>query len=65
MDPIPHQDKNTLGIKKYQCLPPHAPLFPPGFISLRNEANDDNPETKDTSHTDKYDTSLTDQDNSM
>ena len=56
-DPIPNQDKNTLGIQKYQCLSPHVPPFPPGFKLLRNEANDDNPETIYTSSTDKDDTS--------
>ena len=30
-DPITNQDKNTLGIEKYQSLPPHVPKFPPGF----------------------------------
>ena len=58
-DPIPNQDKNTLGIQKYQSLPPHVTPFPPGFKSLRNEANDDNPETTDTSRTDKDDMSRT------
>ena len=48
-------------LQKYQCLPPHVPTFPPGFKSLRNEENDDNPETKDTSCTDKDDTSFTKQ----
>ena len=56
-DPIPNQDKNSLGLQKYQCLPPHVPPFPPGFISLRKKENDDNPETTDTSRTDKYYTS--------
>ena len=61
-DLIPNQDKNTLGLQKYQCLPPQLPPFNPGFKSLRNEANDDNPETIDTSITDKDDTSHTNQD---
>ena len=34
-------------------------MFSSGFKSLRNEANDDNPETTDTSRTNKYDTSRT------
>ena len=55
-DPIPNQDKNTLGIQKYQCLPPHVTPFPPGFKSLRNKANYDNYESTDTLRTDKYDT---------
>ena len=64
-DTIPIQDKNTLGIKKYQSLPPHVPIFPHGFISLRNKANDDNPGSTDISSTYKYDTSLNDQDDSI
>ena len=64
-DSIPNQDKNNLGIQKDQFLPPHVPPFTPGFKSLRNEANDDNTETKDTSRTDKDDTSRTNQDNSI
>ena len=44
-DPIPNQDKNTLGIQKYQRLPSHVPPFSSGIESLRNEANDDNLET--------------------
>ena len=64
-DPIPNQNKNTLGIKKYQSLPPHVPKFSPGFKSLRNEADGDNHEYTDTSRTDKDDMSLTNQDNSI
>ena len=30
-DSITNQDKNNLGIRKYQSLPPHAPKFPPVF----------------------------------
>ena len=60
-DPITNQDNNTLGIEKDKILPPHVPPFPPVFKSLRNEANDDNPETIYTSSTDKDDTSHTDQ----
>ena len=30
-EPIPDQDKNNLGLQKYQCLPPRIPTFPPGF----------------------------------
>ena len=44
-----NQDKNTLGLQKDQCLPPHVPPFLTGFKSLRNEANYDNPETTYTS----------------
>ena len=60
-DPISDQDKNILWLQKYQCLPPHVPLFPPVFKSLRNEANDNNPETTNTSRTDKDDASRTNQ----
>ena len=58
-DTIPNQDKNTLVIQKYQCLPSHVPPFPLGFKSSINEVDDDNPETTDTSRTDKYDMSCT------
>ena len=58
-DPIPNHDLKTLGIQKYQCLPPHVPPFPPGNKLLINQGNDDNPETTDTSRTDKCDTSHT------
>ena len=61
--PIPNQDKNTLEFQKYQCLPSQVPQFSSIFNSLRNEANDDNPETTDTSRTEKDDTSRTDKDN--
>ena len=64
-DPIPNQDKNTSGHQRDQCLPPHKPPFSPVFKSLRNEANDDNPETSDTSCTDKDDTSRTNRDYSI
>ena len=60
-DPIPNQDKNTLGLQKYQFLPAHIPTFTPGFKSFRNEENNDNTETTDTSCTDKDDTSSTNQ----
>ena len=30
-DSIPNQDKNTLGIQKYQCLPSQVPPFFSGF----------------------------------
>ena len=63
--PIPNQDKNSLGLQKYQCLPPHVHPFPLGFKSFRNKANDDNPETTDTSRTDKDDTSRTNRDDSI
>ena len=56
-DPIPNWDKKTLGLEKDQCLTSDLPPFIPGKKSLRNEENDDNPETIDNSHTEKYDTS--------
>ena len=61
-DTIPNQDKNTLGLQKYQCFTSHVPPFSSRFKSLRNQANSDNPETTDTSHTDKDDMSHTHQD---
>ena len=54
-DPIPDQDKTTLGIKKGQSLPPHLPKLPPGFKSLGNWADDVHHESTDTSLTDKDD----------
>ena len=62
-DPIKNQDKNNLGIQKYQCLPPHVSPFPHGFKSLINKANNDNTKTTDTSCTDKDDTSRANRDN--
>ena len=64
-DPITNQDKNTLGIEKYQSLLPHVPKFSTGFKSLRNEADDDHPESTDTSRTDRDGKSRTDQDYSV
>ena len=64
-DPIPNQDKNNLGLQKYQCLPSHVPPFPSVIQSLRNEANDNNPETTDTSRIDKDDMSRTNRDVSI
>ena len=58
-DPIPNQDNNTLGLQRYQCLSSHVNTFSSVFKSLRNKANGDNPETKDTLRTDKDDTSRT------
>ena len=63
--PIPNRDKNTLGLPKYQCLPSRVPTFSFEIKSLRNEANDDNPETSDNSHTDKDSVSHTNQDDSI
>ena len=64
-DQIPNQDKNTLGLQKYQFLPTHVPPFPPGIKSLRNKANGNNPETTNTSRYDKDYTSRTNQDDSV
>ena len=61
-DSITNQDKSTLGLQKDKCLPSYVTPFSSGFKSLRNKANDDNPETIDTSCTDKYDTSRTNRD---
>ena len=64
-DPILNQDKNTLGIRKDQSLPPHVPKFPPGFKSLRNQADDDHHESTDTPCTDKDDMSRNNSDDSI
>ena len=64
-DPIPNQDKNTLGIQKYQCLISHVHPFSSRFKSLRNESNDDNPQSTDTSRTDKDVMSRTNQDDAI
>ena len=56
-DPNPNQEK--YGLQIYQQLPSDVPPFSFGIISLRNKANNDNPETTYTSHTDKDDTSHT------
>ena len=64
-DRIKNQDKNTSYIEKYQSIPPYILQFPPGFKSLRKEANDDNPESTYTSGTDRDDKSSTDQDDSI
>ena len=63
--PIKNQDKNIIGLKKDQWLTPEVPLFLPGNKSLRNKENDNNPETTDTSHTEKDDMSHTNQDDSI
>ena len=58
-DPIPNQDKNTLGLQRYQCLPSHVPTLSSVFKSLINGADDDNTVTTDTSHSNKDDNSRT------
>ena len=58
-DTITDQDKNTLEIQKYQCLPQHVSPFTPGFKSLRNEVSYDNTETTDTPRTGQDDTPRT------
>ena len=60
-EPIPNQNKNTLGLQTHQYLPPYVPQFPPGFKSFKNEANGDNNETTDISCTDKDNMSHTNQ----
>ena len=64
-DPITNHDKDNLWLQKYQCLPPHIRTFPHDFKWLRNEANDDNPESTYTSRTDKDDRSHTNWDDSI
>ena len=60
-DNIPNQDKSISGIQKYQFLPSHVPPFSSGFKSFRNETNDDNLETIDSSRSDKDYKSCTNQ----
>ena len=64
-DPIPDQDWKTMAINKYQCLTPDLPPFIPVNKILLNEENDDNPETTDTSQSEKDDTSHTSRDDSI
>ena len=64
-DPTPNQDRKIIRLKIFQCLTSDVPPFLPGNKSLRNKKNDDNPETTDTSHTEKDDTSHTNQDDSI
>ena len=52
-DPIPNQDINTLGARKYQSLPPQLPKFCPGYKSLIKKEDDDCHDYADTSRTDK------------
>ena len=47
-DQNPNQDKNNLGLQKYQCHPPQVFLFYPGLKSFKKESNDDNTQTTDT-----------------
>ena len=54
-DPIPDQNINMLGTKKYQNFPPQLPKFCPGYKLLRNEADDDSNDSTDMSRTDKED----------
>ena len=58
-NPIPNQNKNPLGIEKYQSLPPYLPKFILGFKSFRNKADGDHQESIDTSRTYRYDTPRT------
>ena len=52
-DPISNQDKNTLGTKQDQILPPHSPKFSPEYTSLIDEADDYRHEYTYTSRTDE------------
>ena len=52
-DLIPKQDKKNLGLKKDQCLTSDVPPCLPGMKSFRNKEHDDNPETTDTSYTNR------------
>ena len=63
--PIPNQDKNNLGLQKYQCLRPNVLLFSSVFESLRNEVSGDNTETTDTSRNDKENMSCNNWDDSI
>ena len=54
-DPIPNQDINILGTKKYQSLPLQLSRYFPGYKSLINEAEDGRNDSTDTSRTDKED----------
>ena len=56
---------NKFRTKNNQCLTSDVPPFLPGNKLLRNQENDDDPETTDTSHTEKEDTSYTNQDDSI
>ena len=52
-DPIPNQDINRLGTKKYQSLPPQLAKFCTGYKSLINEVEYGSNYSTDTSLTDK------------
>ena len=54
-DPIPNQDINILGTKKYQSLPLQLSKYFPGYKSLINEAEDGRNDSTDTSRTEKED----------
>ena len=51
--PIPNQQINILGNKKYQSLPPQLYKFNPCFKSLKNEADHDPNDYTNISCTDK------------
>ena len=55
----------NMGLNKDQCLTPNVPPFIPGNIILLNEVNDDNPETIDTSQSEKDYTSHNSRDDSI
>ena len=52
-DPIPNQDINILGTKKYQILPPQLAKYPTGYKSLINKSEDGRNYSTDNSRTDK------------
>ena len=54
-----------MGLNKYLCLTPYVPPFLPVNKRLLNEENEDNPETTDTSRSERDDTSHTSRDYSI
>ena len=54
-DPIPNQDINRLGIKKYQSIPLKSAKHFPGYKSLLNEEENGCNDSTDTSHNNKED----------
>ena len=64
-DPNPNHNTKIIEINKYQCVTPDVPPFIPGNKILLNKENDDNPETTNTSLSEKDDTSHTKRDDSI
>ena len=54
-----------MGLNKDKCFTPDVTPFLPVNKILLNEENDDNPETTDTSQSEKYDMSHTNRDDSI